>query len=433
MSTVDSETDPGDLTSPPGTVPNQPNQLLDQLLGSLYITFFLVGCPGNLLSCLYFLLRPKELPTLLYTLTALTDTALISLSVFVGVSYLAGRHPLLFQHSLLCSIWSVLFHGLQYFSVSLVAILSLTRTYSLFYPLRRLRRRRVLMVVAGSGLIISLVQIVPGVTGLTHEVFTEEDVYCWSDARDPSYPPAYILVQVLGSLFLLLPFPAVTVSCLLSIYLINTSLKMPAAALKHTRINIKRDATITIIIITSVYLVCNLPMFTNMMIWLYEMGLYRTDSGPFYDTNTFTQFYLWNLVDVFFVVLNGTSNFVIYLTRKKSFRVWIGNTFLRWNSRSNYTSPLPNRSAIRSSKSSSRSSSRTSLRARLREGSRASLGTRSRISLREASRASVRNSSRAHFRSSSRIKLRPVQGGGSPRLEEAVCYQELDLRSRLEE
>ena len=145
-------------------------------------------------------------------------------------------------------------------------------------------------------------------------------------------------------------------------------------------------------------------MFANMVIWLHELVVYRTDTGPFYESNTFTEFYLWNLVDVFFVVVNGTSNFVIYLTRKRSFRTWIVNTFRHWNTRSDYNSPLPRRSTNRSSKSSSRSSIRSSLRASYRR------------TLRESSRINLRNNTGAHLRSSSRINLRAVQGeqDGSP-------------------
>ena len=162
-------------TTTPSQHPLDPT--LDQILGSLYLLLFLLSCPGNLAATIYFLLRPKELPALLYSLTALTDLCLASLSVFVGVSYLAGRHPILFDYPSLCSCWSLLFHGLQCFSVSLIAILSLTRTYSLLYPLRRLRRRRVLVVVGLCGGVVLSVHVVPGLAGLTTEVYTVWSCY----------------------------------------------------------------------------------------------------------------------------------------------------------------------------------------------------------------------------------------------------------------
>ena len=425
---------------PLSTTPSQhhPDPTLDRILGSLYLLLFLLGCPGNLAATIYFLLRPKELPTLLYSLTALTDLCLASLSVFVGVSCLAGRNPLLFDYPTLCSGWSLLFHGLQCFSVSLIAILSLTRTYSLFYPLRRLRRRRVLVMVGVCGGVIFLLHVVPGLAGLTREVYTVEDVYCWTDSRDNTYPNSYIVLQVFNSLIIVLPFPVVTVSCLVSVYLIYTSLRVPV--IKQTRLRVKRDATITIVIVTVMYLVCNIPMVTNMVIWLYELVLYNTDTGPFYESNTFTKYYIWNIADVLCVVVNGTSNFVVYFTRKRSFRNWILNT-VRY-SRYNYNSPLPYRSTIRSSKSSSRSSSRVSVRAgyrpvfraslKTRESSRASLKSRescraslktresfrASLNARDSSRANLRSSSRLQQRCSSRMTLRTVQyQEGSPRLE----------------
>ena len=43
---------------------------------------------------------------------------------------------------------------------------------------------------------ILLVQVLPGVLGVTREVYTAEDVYCWSDAADGSYPDSFIALQV---------------------------------------------------------------------------------------------------------------------------------------------------------------------------------------------------------------------------------------------
>lgn len=53
------------------------------------------------------------------------------------------------KSKVICTAWAIVFHLLQRMAMFLVGILSMVRAFSLVQPFRRVRKGRVLMVVAG--------------------------------------------------------------------------------------------------------------------------------------------------------------------------------------------------------------------------------------------------------------------------------------------
>ena len=100
---------------------------------------------GNLIAASYFATRRKDLPTLLYVFTTVTDATLIFFSLVAGLCFFFDRRPLLFDYHWFCYMWSLVFHSLQYFSIFLVAVLSLSRTWSLLRPLSLISKKKVLI------------------------------------------------------------------------------------------------------------------------------------------------------------------------------------------------------------------------------------------------------------------------------------------------
>ena len=83
----------------------------------------------------------------------------------------------------------------------------------------------------------------------------------------------------------------------------------------------KRQATVTIILVTAIYIAFNVPLFANFVLYIITITRHEYP-GPLYE-GTVMFFYSWNVTAILCTVLNSTLNPLIYLTRIKRFRVWI--------------------------------------------------------------------------------------------------------------
>eukprot|EP00116_Pleurobrachia_bachei_P009433 sb/3469695/ len=166
--------------------------------------------------------------------------------------------------------------------------------------------------MVGYGLFVFLYRLVPLISGITRPTFPRDDVYCWDDSNTEG--GFYLVVQIMGCLLLLPPFFLVTASCVVSVRLVYRRVEGGVSGLK-------RQASITIVLFTALYIVCNAPLIVNMIIWIWA-DLLEQDEGYFQRT-VYRLHYSWNTSDVLCVILNSTGNFLIYLTRKRDFRAWL--------------------------------------------------------------------------------------------------------------
>ena len=120
-----------------------PSSSLDLFLGVVLIVCFVVGVPANIVSFKFFLSKPspRDLPTCIYILITLTDIVICTLTLVPAVSYLSGRAPQLFHYSGMCVTWGIFIAVFPAFTIFTLALLSVTRTYNVQYPLKTMRRR----------------------------------------------------------------------------------------------------------------------------------------------------------------------------------------------------------------------------------------------------------------------------------------------------
>ena len=113
------------------------------------------------------------------------------------------------------------------------------------------------------------------------------------------------------------PIIPILVSCIIS-YVILSSPIAHSVGSASTRTK-KRNATITVLIITFVYCVFNIPVFVNFTLFtIITIGDYPYP-GWFYD-NSFMYFYSWNISYIMSVVMNSTTNPFIYFFRVRKFK-----------------------------------------------------------------------------------------------------------------
>ncbi|XP_063690492.1 uncharacterized protein LOC134823072 [Bolinopsis microptera] len=313
-------------------------KIADITIGTLYICCFLFGLPANLLSLFYFTrqqLKSMDLPTYLYTLAALQDATICFLCFNHGITMLRLRELWLPGA---CSVHHILFQMSQRMSVFLVATLSCTRTYTLVYPLKRVNRKTVLRALAVLWVLMTCFFVIPPSINLVRITYHWEGGYCWADP----IPGESISIlwdtidNAMDTAGLAFPVVPITLSCVISAQKIlvvrqvkdkRTKVKyaMRRSSLKIESTN--RKATGTIIMVTIMYILSNIPLFINYVLYLITITSLEYP-GPIYNSPAM-YFYSWNVTAILLTGLNAAANPVVYFTRFKSLREWVRGGCLR--------------------------------------------------------------------------------------------------------
>ena len=299
----------------------------DKILGISHILCFLFGVPANSLALSFFIkerLRGVDLLKYLYILTALQDTITSLLSLNHGITLLKHRDVWLPGF---CPTQYTLFRICQRMSVFLVAALSVSRTHLLVRPLRKIRARFVLILLAVVGVLMLCFFTFPPLLGVTQITYHWEAGYCWDEAiPDNNFSKTWDeMDNALDSTFLAFPILPISISCLISVYKIVTSrrnlpglTKQPNEAALRKKNN---QATLTIILVTTIYIICNTPLLINYILYLITI---RTTGypGPIYNSPVM-YFYSWNVTSLLATALNASANSVLYWCRFPRFREWV--------------------------------------------------------------------------------------------------------------
>ena len=154
-------------------------------------------------------------------------------------------------------------------------------------------------------------------------------------------------VTISGAL-LALPILPIIVSCLVSVYILS---RKPSVRAPKSGENLQRHASITVVMVTAVYIICNLPDFINYVFYM-ELRIRDGEMAERYNTN-FLWNYSWNTSYVFCIVVNSTVNPIIYLLRNRSYRKgvlqaggairdsWVGQLSFSSHSKRSFTSDNP--------------------------------------------------------------------------------------------
>ena len=325
----------------------------DYIFGTVQALISSTGCILNFLSFAYFTTLQTRNPNRhffqrLYVIITLNDL-LISLLMLlvVDAAFSKERAGVLAASTVLCSGWAVLWSFLPQVSVFLVGMLSVSRLYVLRYPTRQLSPYVAWAVPASCVIVMVTVSIALLLSGFMYTFYHAELFSCWFHNIKPDDQDIKNITKVEMkhglihySLYNLIPaaliFP-ISVSCLLSLRYLHKSSQIAA----HVRVSCtrQREATKTVVIVTLLYIVCNIPYVVaigqvmsrhvqtmhhgemTVRKYLDEFMLNKADGYKF--TNSL----MGALMTISLVSLNSMVNPVLYFWRIKHFR---SNVFKVW-------------------------------------------------------------------------------------------------------
>ena len=299
-------------------------------LGVFAILCFTIGVPGNCIVLSYFVSKFKSgraPSTIAYIFISGTDTLLCILIIFGGVSDFT-RTPALFGSELVCGVWGIFWNATTRLSVFLVGILSLSRTLSFVFPLNRyFSKLSHFAVPIGTYTILQTLQstvpfwvnqkyVYSGLYGIC--TYYLDSVYNYTSWQ-------YKLIMfVIVDLEILIPFFTILISCGVSIYFLRRDMNSLHAGRGAETPNNKVHASITITVITCVYLVLNLP--SCVVYIMYAISRFTNGSFEFW-------LYMPMEFEVFaamhFIPINSTANLIVYIVRMKSLQRYIWRILLK--------------------------------------------------------------------------------------------------------
>ena len=308
-----------------------PFQLLDYTLGFLLIFCSIIGVLGNVCGALYFTSTKRDRVTLIYIIICCVDSVTSIIHLPVTMSLFVDRKPGMFQFHLFCVLWEVVYNVLQKMSIFLVLLLSTSRTIAIVFPFYNMRTRTILGSVAGYFVILFLIPLLQHViVPLRGEYkYSWEGAYCYYNFRMK-------FEHVVNLIMVGLP-PIVTfVTLITSIAKLHYSDKSSASKSDNSsprtkrREKKKRQASITIVMFTTLFLICNIPLFINLMQNMIAKFFGVGYPGVYFGTR-FMFWYSWHIAKIESVVVNAVLNPVFYFYRMNRFRMWCWSLILPQN------------------------------------------------------------------------------------------------------
>ena len=238
--------------------------------------------------------------------------------------------PTLFSQGWFCTVWGLLWEALPSVSVFLVGVLSISRLILLLKPTRKLN----LYVMSG----VMVAYICATAAAKMTLFLTSDDMKYWPVTRycflvshdDGNFTQHEIITLTVMITQLALPILPVTVSFVLSIVVLCRSKHGSSKTSK-----MKHRAACTVVIVTLVYIVFNIPVVVNYCFYLSK--LFGTqEAGGEHDhvifddiySSKFSFYYSWPLMYIVSVSINSAVNPLIYYFRMKKFSDAIRSSFM---------------------------------------------------------------------------------------------------------
>ena len=290
------------------------------IYGVLEMLCFLFGTTGSAIILAYFISKSeKTVSTFMYILISFTDL-LISIFIFpCALSDLRFGAPVMFASRGFCNLWGYIWFVSSKMSIFLIAVLSIARTVSLTIPFWKVKRLHVIIPLVGYFFILLLQYSLPFLFG-TKQGY---QYYSWfvacgfygSNIFPVNSVPYRIFHYWQFLVTNVLSMPLIIISCLISIYKLRTD----SSTLRNNEGGkMKRQATLTITVLTLIYIILHGPLCLSWLIWSNETTaeMYKNALGD--DTMRIDKF-----LAVPSVALNSLLNVAAYFWRIKGLRLYV--------------------------------------------------------------------------------------------------------------
>ena len=233
---------------------------VDILFGVTSLVCFVIGTVGNMFAATYFLSRsPAVTPNaFIYSCINITDILICTLALFSGLANLSAEfREIIFSNVFICNLWGMLWNITVRISVYLIGVLCLSRAVTLYRPYTKPSLWSVAIPILFYSLLMVLQAAIPYIHGARYNYIPLYKICTWklSDLFQPSSTPFKVWFFLFNILEFVLPVIPVVGSCFFMIFKLRTQKSTNRAIT-----SIKREATITIILLTVIYLVWNLPL-----------------------------------------------------------------------------------------------------------------------------------------------------------------------------
>lgn len=320
------------------------SRTVDICLAIIYLVCFLLGTFFNTTALLFFgkqsaLSSNKRYFKSLYTVIVTVDLLVcVTVLPLVWVYLSRDRAGGLFLLPWVCYLWAVVWELLPSVAVFLVAVLSFSRMVVLVAPLKVLHLTRPLSLLVSYLGVMFLRTTIPLIFKVSFVAYQSDISYCffWQGNLDVSW-----VYQTLPLFQLTLPILPISISVTISIFKLYQARGRSRRA--HVTYKPQSRASVTVVRVTLVYIVLNIPVFLNYVyytIWSVQDYFTVKWTGrhisylQYYNTSLLFN-YSWGLTYVMCVAVNSTINPVVYWCNVSAFRCFIKCTFVGFGAKIN--------------------------------------------------------------------------------------------------
>ena len=294
--------------------PDDPVTTTNLIFGSVGLLACLSGIVLNILSVSAFYKTIQHISNKFYLMMVVTDIATSLSMIPFCVSRLHNGQSKLYSNVVVCNTAGVLFSLGSQLSVLSVALQSIIRTKSLLFPLRELKLLPLKIFCIFYCLAQILIAALPFMVGKKYRYYSSVTSCNFSlRERWDSDSLAYkVILMLVGILPFLWPAIPILISCFISVFILLVRDRSMGDETTHARC---RHASVTIVIVTVLYIVLNIPYWNYLLFWLVDFKKAATWFAA-NDPNN----YLYAFLNPFSMLLNSGINPVIYLIRMRRVR-----------------------------------------------------------------------------------------------------------------
>ena len=295
------------------------NTNVDILLAVSFTILGVIGIIGNSLSFAYFVQSKHRtnIMFILYCTVSVIDTIISIIHVPTTVALFRQRKGGVYCIEAFCGLWRNVFKTVQRLSIALVLEITVTRTIIITNPLAVITVKNIIypLLAYCLYLFIEMAIFVPR----QKYVYGHGVVYCF-EAYEGPYKTKAQWVYSLKAVTLGIPAITIFISFLVSVYTLN---KSSCAVNPECANHYRHKATITVLLFTFIYMLCNLPYFLNMVHWIYKI-LFRQSNQ---EVTVFMDYYSWIISELMGLLINAVANTFLYWIKITSFQSWVKRRF----------------------------------------------------------------------------------------------------------